>query len=93
MAGPELATIRGGVERVGRDYYGYAVLRRVKPGSGPVPVVIETARSPAIVVGRWLTVVGLVGVITLLAAQVGKLLRARLSARAPSSSSARTTPP
>ena len=56
VAGPYLATIGGGIERVGRSATGFAVVRRVHPGSGPVHVVIGTADTTGVVLGRVLTV-------------------------------------
>lgn len=36
IAGPELVTIEGGIEWVGRSQTGMAVVRRVEPGDGPI---------------------------------------------------------
>jgi hypothetical protein len=69
-AGPELVTIGGGIERVGRSEAGMAVVRRVQPGDGPVRVVIETADNPATQAGPWLSLTGLIGVVLLVAGQV-----------------------
>jgi len=66
MGGPQLVAIRGGVERVGRSSGGFAVLRRKVPGSGPVPVVIQTASSPAIRIGRVVSLAGVIGLAGLL---------------------------
>lgn len=70
MAGPELVTIGGGIERVGRSQIGMVVVRRVEPGDGPIRVVIQTADGPSIRLGRWLSLAGLIGVGVLLAGQV-----------------------
>ena len=45
-----------GITRLGRDTAGYAVVRRTKPGHGPVHVVVETARSITIVLGWVVTI-------------------------------------
>ena len=66
MGGPGLVSISGGIERVGRTDAGYAVVRRVQPGDGPVRVVIRTASSAAILIGRGLSVIGVIGVVVLL---------------------------
>ncbi len=70
MGGPQLVSIRGGVERVGRSSGGFAVLRRTAPGNGPVPVVIETADSPAIRIGRVVSLAGVTGLAGLVLALV-----------------------
>ncbi|MGO9875225.1 MAG: hypothetical protein ACLPVY_15635 [Acidimicrobiia bacterium] len=68
MGGTQLVSIRGGVERVGRSSGGFAVLRRKAPGNEPVPVVIETANSPAIRIGRMVSLAGVIGLAGLLIA-------------------------
>jgi hypothetical protein len=80
LAGPRLVKVGGGLERVGRTVTGYAVLRRVTPGRGPVQVVIETAKDPAIVAGRWVSLLGLLGAVIVL---LGPLLPARRCRREP----------
>jgi hypothetical protein len=59
VAGPYLAEIGGGIERVGRSTGGYTVVRRKVPGQGAVEVVIETAPSIGVVLGRILSVVSI----------------------------------
>ena len=58
--GPYLVRIEG-LRRVGRDPSGYTVVQRLKPGNGPVHVVVETAKGSAVRLGRWLSVAGLLG--------------------------------
>jgi hypothetical protein len=70
MAGPQLVTIGGGIERVGRTATGMVVVRRVKPGDGPVRVVIQTADNLVIRAGRWMSLAGSIGVGLLLIAEV-----------------------
>ena len=70
IAGPELVTIEGGIEWVGRSQTGMAVVRRVEPGDGPIRVVIEAADGPATQFGPWLSLVGLIGVVLVVAVQV-----------------------
>ena len=41
--GPQLVSVGGGIERLGRNQNGYAVVRRVKSGDGPIRVVIQAA--------------------------------------------------
>ena len=66
MGGPGMVSIGGGIERLGRTDAGYAVVRRVQPGPGPIRVEIRTADSPAIRIGRALSVIGVIGVALLL---------------------------
>jgi hypothetical protein len=56
-----------GLTWLGRSSYGYAVVRREKPGNGPVYVVLQTKRSPVIVAGWVLSLAGLVAVLAILA--------------------------
>jgi hypothetical protein len=56
-----------GLEQLGRDENGYAVVRRVKGGSGPVHVVVETAHTPAIELGRALSVLAILTVLIVVA--------------------------
>jgi hypothetical protein len=49
----------GGMQLVGRVSTGQAVVERLVNGSGPVHVVIQTAQSRAVVLGRVLTALGL----------------------------------
>lgn len=60
VGGSYLVRIEG-LRRLGRNSQGYAVVQRTEPGSGPVHVVIETAASGPVQVGRWLSAVGLLG--------------------------------
>lgn len=64
-AGPYLVRISG-VQRVGRDKEGYAVVRRAGNGRGPVHVVVETAHSAIIEIGRLLSVLAVVALLVLL---------------------------
>ncbi len=66
MGGPQLVSLSGGIERVGRTEAGYAIAQRVEPGNGPVQVDIRTADSPAIRIGRWLSLLSAIGVAVLL---------------------------
>jgi hypothetical protein len=65
-AGSYLVHISG-LRRIGRNQNGYTVVRRERAGSGPVHVVVETARSAAIEIGRALSVVALLVVLAVLA--------------------------
>jgi hypothetical protein len=51
-----------GLEWIGRDELGYAVVRRVNGGSGPVRVVLETAHSFTLELGRILSIVAIVAI-------------------------------
>jgi hypothetical protein len=66
LSGPYLASVRG-IVRVGRTSDGLVVARRVKPGDGPVRVVVERANSAAVTVGMILTILGLAVFLLMLA--------------------------
>jgi len=63
--GPYVVEISG-LRRVGRSSAGYTVVRRLKPGSGPVHIVIETARTGALVVGSILSILALLTLLAIL---------------------------
>jgi hypothetical protein len=54
-AGPYLISITGGVERVGRDGTGYAVIERTRKMTGPVRITVSVARSTGVRLGQGLT--------------------------------------
>jgi hypothetical protein len=70
LGGPQLVSIGGGIERVGRNEAGLVVVRRTEPGDGPIRVVIQTADGPAIRLGRWLSLAGLITLGLILSNQV-----------------------
>jgi hypothetical protein len=77
--GPQLVSIGGGIERLGRTGTGFVVVRRVKPGGGPIRVVIQTASSPVIALGRWMTLVGAIGIAVWASLSVLSVRRSRHS--------------
>jgi hypothetical protein len=85
VAGPYLANIGGGIERVGRSAGGYAVVRRIAPGRGRVAVVIETAASLGVVLGRTLSVIS----VLLLLLIIGIVARRRSTGSDPPSTERR----
>lgn len=56
-----------GLERVGRSSTGYAVVRRVNNGSGPVHVVVEVTHSPVVELGRALSILAVLALLVILA--------------------------
>jgi hypothetical protein len=64
-----------GVTRLGRDKSGFAVVRRVDGGSGPVHVVVETAHSFVIELGRALSIFAILIVIAVLTRPCMRFLR------------------
>jgi len=56
-----------GLRRVGRNQYGFAVVRREGSGSGPVHVVLETTHSATIVLGWVMSAVGSAAILAILA--------------------------
>ncbi len=69
IGGPQLVSIGGGVERVGRSHDGFVVVRRVKPGVGPIRVSIQTSDGTVVILGKWLSVVGVIGMAVVLSVQ------------------------
>ncbi|HXN36916.1 MAG TPA: hypothetical protein VN892_02665 [Solirubrobacteraceae bacterium] len=68
----------GGLERIGRAESGLAVVRRTNGGGGPVYVVVETAHSAAVEVGRAASLVAIAAILALIAG-VGVRTRRRSS--------------
>jgi hypothetical protein len=64
--GPYAVRVGGGLERVGRTTAGSSVLRRVRPGSGPVQLTLAPA-SGSVTLGRWLSILSIVALLSLLA--------------------------
>lgn len=56
-----------GVQRIGRDAQGYAVIRRERGSRGPVHLVLETTHSFVIALGRALSIAAIVILLVLLA--------------------------
>jgi len=71
-----------GLQWLGRTPSGYAVVRRPNGGSGPVHVVVETASSRAIELGRLLSVLALFAVLAVLIATGARAYRDTRSTRA-----------
>jgi hypothetical protein len=66
-----------GLTWVGRDTYGYAVVKRSRPGSGLVHVVLQTASSAPVVLGRATSVAACLVVVAFLALVCAGSLRQR----------------
>ena len=64
IAGSPLVRIEG-VRRVGRDPYGFVVVERKAPGSGPVHIVVEETPNVPLRLAWWLTVASLVGCVAI----------------------------
>jgi hypothetical protein len=64
-AGSYLAHISGLV-RVGRNTNGYTVVRRERPGDGPVQVVVQTTSSTTMVLGWTLSIVACLAILAIL---------------------------
>jgi hypothetical protein len=77
--GEYLVRIAGGVEKIGDGPYGEAVVRRVTEGSAPVEVVVETAHSAVIEMGRVTSVLALLAIVVV---ALGAGVRARRARRA-----------
>jgi hypothetical protein len=71
QAGPYAVAIGGGVERVGRSQAGDAVVRRVRPGSGPVRLTLSPAGG-SVAVGRWVSVCSVAILLLLLLAALAR---------------------
>lgn len=71
-----------GLERVGRGYADYAVVRRVDGGSGPVHVVVETTHSFTINLARVLSILAILVILVILAVLIIRSARARAAVRA-----------
>ena len=82
MGGPGLVSIRGASSGSGEPTPSYVVVRRVRPGDGPVRVVIRTADTPAIRIGRLLSLAGVLGLALLLSMLALSSRDRRLRARA-----------
>jgi hypothetical protein len=76
--GSYLVRIAGGLEKVGDNPYGEAVVKRVTEGSGPVEVVIETAHSAVVELGRVTSVLALLAILVVI---LGAGVRARRARR------------
>jgi hypothetical protein len=76
VGGPYLVHISG-LTRLGRNEYGFAVVRRAKNGSGPVHVVIEASHSGTIVFGWVLSILASLAVVAVIAWATVRELRAR----------------
>lgn len=66
-----------GLTRIGRNPYGYAVVRREREGSGPVHVVVQTASSPLLVLAWALSVAACLAILAILAWACVQGVRAR----------------
>jgi hypothetical protein len=66
IAGGDYVVAISGLRWVGRSASGYAVVRRLRNGTGPVRVVIDTARTAAMVLGSILSVVAIVALLVIL---------------------------
>jgi hypothetical protein len=66
-----------GLTRIGRNPYGYAVVRRERAGSGPVHVVVQTATSPALVLAWALSIAACLAILAVLAWACAQSVRAR----------------
>ena len=64
--GPYLVDLKG-VRPVGRSQIGFTVVERTKPGSGPVHIVVEEARSLPLLLAWWSSAAAIVGSVVLLA--------------------------
>jgi hypothetical protein len=69
-----------GLTRIGRNSYGYAVVRREREGSGPVHVVLQTTKSPALVLAWVLSVLACLAILAVLAWACVQSVRARRGA-------------
>jgi hypothetical protein len=56
-----------GLTRIGRNQAGFAVVRRTRPGDGPVHVTVQTARSAPIVLGWALSLGAFLTILAILA--------------------------
>jgi hypothetical protein len=81
--GPGLVSISGGVVRIGRGNEGFAVVRRLRPGTGPVHVVVQTAPTTAVRAGSALTLAGIVAACLALVGTGGMQLWRRSRRRSP----------
>jgi hypothetical protein len=82
IAGGSYLVKVSGLVQIGRDAEGYAVVRREREGSGPVHVVVQTASSAGVVLGRAISIVGCIAVLAILAwTCMQGFIRARRSTR------------
>jgi hypothetical protein len=76
VGGPYLVHMSG-LTQLGRNEYGFAVVRRTKSGGGPVHVVIEASHSGTIVFGWVLSILASLTVIAVIAWTAIRRLRSR----------------
>jgi hypothetical protein len=77
IAGGSYLVHMSGLTRIGRNPYGYAIVRREREGSGPVHVVVQTASSPALVLAWVLSVLACLAILAVLAWVCVQGVRAR----------------
>ncbi len=77
IAGGSYLVHLSGLTWVGRDQYGYAVVRRETAGSGPVHVVVETTSSAALALGWAISIMAILAIFAILAWASVQSLRAR----------------
>ncbi|HXB63538.1 MAG TPA: hypothetical protein VNV42_01560 [Solirubrobacteraceae bacterium] len=83
IAGGSYIVHISGLRRLGRNPYGYTVVRRERPGSGPVHVVVQTSSSAVLKAGWALSVLALVAILAILAWSCVQSLAARRRGPAP----------
>lgn len=66
IAGGSYLVHISGLKLLGRSLYGYAIVRRERPGSGPVHVVVQTSSSAALTAGWTLSVIALAAILVIL---------------------------
>jgi hypothetical protein len=82
IAGGSYLVHISGLTWLGRNQYGYAVVRRERAGSGPVHVVVQTTPSVALAVGWAISIAACLAILAVLAWACVQSLRARRRAPA-----------
>jgi hypothetical protein len=77
IAGGRYLVRLSGLTWLGRNQYGYAVVRRERAGSGPVHVVLETTPSAALALGWAISILAILAILAALAWACAQSLRAR----------------